>query len=253
MRKSWMIFLLFGVAALLMPAIVPAQWKTSWSYEDPRGPDHWAALDPSYSACNGKQQSPIDIRNAKPADLPVLRFEFKSGPLTIVNNGYTAVRVDYPRGNGNLMLVGHARYELTQFHFHHPSEEYIAGKAFDMVLHFMFRGGDGELAGVAVLMKEGRPNATVQELWKYMPKVAGKDQEVPGVYVNPAALLPRDTSYYTYMGSVTAPPCTEGVKWFVLKTPTEISRDQIDAFAKLYPHDVRPPQPVNGRVVLESR
>jgi carbonic anhydrase len=253
MLKSWTVFLLFAVAVMLVPAMEPAQWKTSWSYEGRRGPEHWGALDPSYAACDGKQQSPVDIRNAKPVTLPPLRFEFKNGALTTINNGYTAVRVDYPRGNGNLLFVGSERYELTQFHFHHPSEEYVVGKPFDMGIHFMFQGSDGKVAGVAVLVKAGRPNATVQELWKYMPKVAGKDHTIPGVYVNPARLLPRDNSYYTYMGSITAPPCTEGVKWFVLKTPMEISRDQINAFAKLYPHDVRPPQPLNGRMVLESR
>lgn len=253
MSKSWMVFLFFAVAALLLPTTEPAQWKTSWSYEGPRGPEHWAALDPAYAACNGKEQSPIDIRKTTLAELPPLRFEFKNGPLTIINNGFTAVRVDYPRGNGNLMFADRERYELTQFHFHHPSEEYISGRPFDMVVHFMFQGSDGKAAGVAILLKAGRPNPTIQKLWKYTPTVAGKDHNIPGVYVNPAALVPHDTFYYTYMGSVTAPPCTEGVKWFVLKTPLEISREQIKVFAKLYPHDVRPPQPLNGRVVLESR
>lgn len=253
MQTSYASFLLLLFAIILTPAPAQAQWKTPWSYEGPKGPEHWANLDPAYAACDGREQSPIDIQHAKLTDLPPLRFEFKNGPLTIVNNGYTAVRVDYPRGNGNLLLVGSESYELTQFHFHHPSEEYISGKPSDMVIHFMFQGGDRKVAGVAVLVKEGRPNATVQELWKYMPKVAGKDHTNPGVRVNPATLIPRNMSYYTYIGSVTAPPCTEGVKWFVLKTPVEISRDQINAFAKLYPHDVRPPQPLHGRIVLESR
>lgn len=245
--------LLFVVALLFAPTGPRAQWKTPWSYEGPRGPEHWAELDPAYAACNGREQSPIDIRDAKPADLPPLRFKFKSGPLIIINNGFTAVRVDYPRGNGNLMFAGDVRYELTQFHFHHPSEEWIDGKASDMVIHFMFAADDGKVAGVAVLLRAGRANATVEQLWRYMPKIAGKGHDIPGVQMDPTGLLPRDTAYYTYMGSVTAPPCTEGVKWFVLKTPMEISQDEIDAFAALYPHDVRPPQPLNGRVALASR
>jgi|SRR5690348_14138154 len=253
MRKAWAVFLLFAPAALLVPTVEPAQWKTPWSYDGPSGPEHWASLDPAYAACAGKQQSPIDIRNATPAALAPLRLKFKNGPLTIVNNGYTAVRVDYPSGNGNLMFAGSDRYELTQFHFHHPSEEQIDGKPSDMGIHFMFRGSDGKIAGVAVLLKAGRPNAAIRELWKYMPRVAARENEIPGVRMNPAALLPRDTSYYTYMGSITAPPCTEGVKWFVLKTPLQTSREQINAFATLYPHDVRPPQPLKGRVVLESQ
>lgn len=252
MRTSHALFLLPLFAAVFALLGTQAQWKTPWSYEGPRGPEYWAHLDPAYSACDGKEQSPIDIRNAKLADLPPLRFEFKNGPLTIINNGYTAVRVDYPRGNGNLLLVGGDSYELTQFHFHHPSEEYVSGKPSDMVIHFMFQGNDGKVVGVAVLVKAGRPNETVRQLWKYMPQVAGKDHLIPHVYVNPAALLPHDASYYTYMGSITAPPCTEGVKWFVLKTSVELSSNQINTFAKLYPHDVRPPQPLNSRIVLQS-
>jgi len=121
------------------------------------------------------------------------------------------------------------------------------------VAHFMHQSSDGKIIGVAVLLKAGSANATVQQLWEHMPMTVGKEQEIPGVEVNPVGLLPHDTSYYSYMGSLTAPPCTEGVTWFVLKTPMDLSPEQISAFAKLYPHDVRPLQPLNGRVVQESR
>lgn len=252
MRKLALTFVFLVAAAFLVPAAPRAQWKTPWSYAGKDGPSHWANLDPAYAACNGKEQSPIDIRNAVKADLPTLQFEFKNGPLNIINNGYTAVRLDYAAGNGNFVTVGGERYELTQFHFHRPSEEYIHGKQYDMVIHFMLRGGGGKVAGVAVLVKAGHANDTVRELWKYMPKTAGKDHLIPGVAVNPAGLLPRNTAYYMYAGSVTAPPCTEGVTWFVLKTPVSVSQQQIDAFTKLYPHDVRPPQPLDGRIVKES-
>lgn len=241
-------------ALILVPAHPRAQWKTPWSYEGANGPDHWGDLDPDYAVCkSGKEQSPIDIRSAKKTSLPALRYEYKSGPLTIINNGLTAVRVNYASGNGNFLLDGDERYELVQFHFHRPSEEYVRGQQYDMVAHFMLRSADGKLAGVAVLLKEGAANPTVEQLWQYMPNTAGKEHLIPGVEVDPSGLLPRDKAYYTYMGSVTAPPCTEGVKWFVLKTPVDISRSEISAFAKLYPHDVRPPQPLNGRVVEESQ
>jgi carbonic anhydrase len=233
---------------------VSTSWKTPWSYEGAKGTDHWGDLDPDYAACKlGKEQSPIDITSAEKADLPALRFEYKSGPLNIINNGYTAVRVDYASGNGNFLIVGDKRFELTQFHFHRPSEEYIHGKPYDMVLHLMHAASDGKVAGVAVLLKVGNANSTIHQLWVYMPKTAGKLEEIPGVHVNPASLLPNDTGYYTYQGSQTAPPCTEGVAWIVLKSPIEISIQQVNAFAKLYPHDVRPVQPLNGRVVKESQ
>jgi carbonic anhydrase len=229
-------------------------WKTSWDYEGARGADHWGELDPQYALCNtGKEQSPIDIRDSVKADLPVLRFESKVGPLRyVINNRYT-IRVNYHPGNGNFLSVGNTRYELTQFHFHHPSEEYVNGKPFGMEVHLMYQAAGGKVAGVTVFVKPGSANSTVQKVWEHMPKTEGEEQAL-GEVVSPGDLLPQNSNdYYTYMGSVTAPPCTEGVTWFVLKTPIEISAEQIDAFAKLYPHDVRPLQPLNGRVVKESR
>lgn len=256
MRNGFTAFVLFIIAMVLLPAALLAQWKTAWSYEGAKGPDHWSDLDPDWAACNaGKEQSPIDIRNPQKVELPAIRFEYKSGPLKfLINNGYT-IRVNYHDApdTGNFLIVGGKRYQLTQFHFHHPSEEHIQGKAYDMVAHFMHQSSDGKIIGVAVLLKAGSANSTVQQLWEHMPMTAGKEQEIPEVDVNPAGLLPDDTAYYSYMGSLTAPPCTEGVIWFVLKTPTDISPEQISAFAKLYPHDVRPLQPLNGRVVQESR
>lgn len=247
--------LILFIVTFLLTICSHAQWKTPWSYAGPNGPAHWGDLDPAYAECkNGKEQSPVDIRDARKSDeLTVIRFEYKAGPLKIINNGYTAVRVNYAPGNGNFLIVGNKRYELTQFHFHHPSEELIDGKPYEMAIHFMHESSDGKIAGVVVLLKAGRASPTIQQLWQYMPRIPGKEKEIPGVEVDPAGLLPRDVSYYKYMGSITAPPCSEGVLWFVLKSPMEISADQVNAFAALYPHDVRPVQPLNGRAIEEIR
>src|ERR1700730_4633440 len=247
------------LAFFVMPMVSEAQvaephkyvspWRTPWTYEGARGNDHWGDLDPQYAACKGKEQSPIDIRYAQKADLPALRFEYKSAPLQYVTNNGATIRVNYATpGSGDYLTVGDTRYQLTQFHFHHPSEEYVHGKPFDMVVHLMHQSSDGKVAGVAVLLKAGRANATIRQLWAHMPKTEG-DEAVAGVEVNPADLLPHNLAYYTYVGSQTAPPCNEGVSWFVLKTPIDISAEQITAFAKLYPHDVRPLQPLNSRIV----
>lgn len=245
-------------ARLIAAAIVTAtpshaQWKTPWTYE---GADRWGALDPDYAACNtGTRQSPIDIRNAQTADLPAMRFEYSSGPLKfLINNGAT-IRVNYhdAPGSGNFLTVGSARYQLTQFHFHHPSEEYVDGKPYAMEVHLMHQSSNGKVAGITVFLQAGAPNATVQKLWDHMPQTESQELAIPGVEVDPAGLLPRDRTYYMYAGSLTAPPCTEGVTWYVLKTPVEVSPAQIEAFAKLYPHDVRPVQPLNGRTIQMSR
>ena len=254
MGADWTAFGLRILAVIAVPVAAQAQWKTPWSSKGADGPDRWGRLDPDYATCAlGKSQSPIDIRAAQKADLPPLRFVTVPGPLNIINNGYTAVRVNYPAGNGNFMIVGSKRYELTQFHFHHPSEECIDGKPFDMGMHVMYRSDDGKIAGVAVMMRAGQTNQTVEELWAHMPETPGNEHVVPGVEVNPAGLFPTDTAHYAYEGSLSAPPCTEGVQWFVLKTPIEVSEEQIRAFARLYPHNVRPVQPLNGRIVRESR
>lgn len=253
-----------SVAAALLLAPLPsrAQWRTPWSYGGARGPDHWAELDAAYAACNGKAQSPINIETVRKAALPALKFTFQSAPLRgLLNNGYT-IRVNYhdAPGTGDVLTVGSERYQLAQFHFHRPSEEKIKGKAYDMVVHLMYQAADGKAAGVAVLLKAGSANPAIQRIWDHMPLAESKmlkdfshqEETVPGVEIDPAGLLPRNLAYYRYAGSVTAPPCTENVTWFVLKTPVEISAAQIDAFAKLYPHDVRPVQPLNGRLVEES-
>lgn len=230
-----------------------SEWKTEWGYQGAIGPDHWSALAPEYAGCDGKAQSPVDIRAPVKASLPALHFDYRSGPLAIDNNGVT-IRVNYPPGrSGDFLIVGDTRYQLVQFHFHRPSEEYIDGKPYPMALHLMHKSRDGKVAGVTVLLKPGAANATVQQLWDHMPVTPGPDQQVAGAAVNPADLLPASYAYYTYTGSLTAPPCTEGVTWIVLESPVEISPAQIAAFAKLFPHDVRPPQPLNGRVVQESR
>jgi carbonic anhydrase len=247
--------LILLLSALLV-RVGRAQWRTPWTYEGPRGADHWSDLDPDYAACNtGKAQSPIDIRDAERAALPPLQFEYTSSALKyLINNGKT-IRVNYhdAADAGSFLVVAAKRYQLTQFHFHRPSEEYVGGKRYDMVVHLMHEAADRTVAGVAVFIKAGAANPVVRQLWDHMATREGPERDIPGVTINPSELLPKDFGYYTYMGSLTAPPCTEGVVWFVLKTPIELSSKQIDRFATLYPHDVRLPQPLNGRIVRESQ
>jgi carbonic anhydrase len=266
MKLSAHIVFWLAVAALMSGTDVPAQqsdaahyvspWRTPWDYTDgPRGPAHWGALDADYALCNsGHAQSPVDITATRKSDLPPLRFEYHVAPLRFVTNNGAAIRVDYkdPGGSGDFLVVDGKSYQLQQFHFHRPSEEYVHGRRYDMVLHLMHRAADGEIAGVAVLLRRGHANATVQQIVGHMPPHEGL-QPVSDVELDPAGMLPAQLGYYRYDGSQTAPPCTEGVRWFVLKAPIEVDSAQIAAFAAIYPHDVRPLQPLNGRAILESR
>ena len=216
-----------------------------WSYAGSDGPDHWAELDKGFSPCQlGHSQSPIDIRAAKPADLPPIQFAYLPTRLHIVNNGHT-IQVNY--APGSFITVGDKRYQLTQLHFHHPSEERIDGQRFAMVAHLVHASPDGTLAVVAVLLDAGAANPVIASLWQHLATHEGPEQRLDAVQIDATGLLPQDRGYDTFTGSLTTPPCTEGVTWFVLKTPQRISQSQADAFGKIYPNNARPTQPLNGR------
>jgi carbonic anhydrase len=217
-----------------------------WSYGGHGGPAKWAEVDSHFATCKlGKLQSPIDIRGAKTADLPAIKFDYQPSPLKVIDNGHT-IQVNYAPGSS--IDVGGARYELVQFHFHKPSEEKIDGKSHAMVAHLVHKNADGQLAVVAVLLDKGRANPTIDTIWKHLPKEKERETTVDAT-VDAATLLPRDRGYYTFEGSLTTPPCSEDVRWFVLKTPTRMAASEIAAFGKLYPMNARPTQPRNGRAI----
>jgi len=222
-----------------------------WSYSGSLGPNHWGDLKPEFAACkNGHRQSPIDIRSPQQADLPAIEFDYKPSPLHIVDNGHT-IMINY--APGSFIRVGGKRYELRQFHFHRPSEEKINGHAFDMVVHLVHADADGNLAVVAVLLNKGGENSLIRELWNDIPTEKDKEAALDKVQIDLTQLLPVNRGYYSFPGSLTTPPCSENVTWFVLKQPVTISDAEIVRFSNLYSNDARPTQPLNGRVVLESK
>jgi len=239
----------------LSPALLVAQEhahaSVHWSYQGATGPQHWGDLEPKYSACKtGAHQSPIDIRSPERTNLPTIHFEYHAVPLTIVNNGHT-IQIDYPPGS--FITVDSHKYQLVQFHFHHPSEEKISGHGYDMVAHLVHKDAESHLAVVAVLLTKGQANPLVQTLWDHLPRQVGHEQKVVNVQVNAADLLPEHTGYYAFEGSLTTPPCTEGVRWLVLSQAEEISPSELHTFAVMYANNARPIQLSNNRVVKESR
>jgi carbonic anhydrase len=245
--RAWRLALVaVGMAGL--PA--RAQHAHGWDYGKEHGPAHWGDTAEFATCRAGHRQSPIDIQGAEKADLPPIQFDYHPTPLRIVDNGHT-VMVTY--GPGSSIRVGDRQYELKQFHFHRPSEETIHGRHAEMSLHIVHADAQGRLAVVAVLLERGTENALVRDLWSHLPKEKEKEEADAGVQVNAADLLPVDRGYYTFEGSLTTPPCTENVTWFVLKQSTPVSPEEIARFAKLYSNDARPVQPRNGRVVKETR
>jgi carbonic anhydrase len=245
-------FSVLGPAFLVATALVAMQETPAhWSYKAPEGPAQWASLSPDYETCGiGKDQSPIDIRDPKASDLPAIRFHYQRSPLTIIDNGHT-IQINYQPGS--TISVGDAKYELQQFHFHHPSEEQIDGKLHAMVAHLVHKNKDGKLAVIAVLLEPGAENELVRSLWEHLPPAKEKEVTFDDVTIDATNLLPQDRTYYTFVGSLTTPPCTEGVTWFVLKNPMTLSNAQIEQFARIYPLNARPVQPLNGRLVQASR
>jgi carbonic anhydrase len=244
---------LAGAALALAASSVAAQHAgPHWGYAGNAGPTHWAAMEPEFGACGtGHEQSPIDIARgaAQKADLPAIEFSYQPTPLKMIDNGHT-IQVSY--APGSFISVGGHRYDLQQFHFHHPSEESIDGKHADMVAHLVHRDADGHLAVVAVLLTRGDVNPMVATLWANLPSHKEVETEVPGVKIDATELLPAERGYYTFSGSLTTPPCSEGVTWFVLKNPSSLSGGEIDRFAHLYPMNARPTQPLAGRVIRAS-
>ena len=223
-----------------------------WSYGGATGPENWGALSQEYALCRqGQRQSPIDIRKTIKADLPPIQFAYKSIPLSIVDNGHS-IKVDTP--DAGTITVDGQTYSLVQFHFHKPSEEKINGKTYDLVAHLVHQSKEGKLAVVAVLFEAGKKeHPLIRGLWSYLPLEQEKPVVRKDVVFDPTDLLPAKRSYYTFLGSLTTPPCTEGVLWLVLKTPVPVSKEQVAGFATIYKNNVRPIQPVNDRVIKEGR
>ncbi|HJV63940.1 MAG TPA: carbonic anhydrase family protein [Albitalea sp.] len=220
-----------------------------WSYEGPGGPDNWGRLRPEYAKCaSGTRQSPIDLREGIQVQLEPVKFEYRPGRFGVIDTGHT-VQVNV--APGNFIEVMGRRFELQQFHFHRPSEERIDGKQFDMEVHLVHKDAQGRLAVVAVLLERGSAQAVVQSVWNNLPLEKGEEQAA-ATDLDPQLLLPAERSYYAYMGSLTTPPCSEGVLWMVMKKPVPVSPEQVGIFARLYPMNARPVQASGGRLIKES-
>lgn len=222
-----------------------------WGYQGAGGPAHWGDLKPEFKMCGeGHSQSPIDIVGAVSSDQPQLSFNYADTTLSLINNGHT-IKANY--GAGSSISVDGETYQLLQFHFHSTSENKVEGQFFPVEAHLVHANAAGKLAVVAVMFAEGAANPLLEELWKYTPSKVNSDVVVPTASINVSELLPQSSAYYGFTGSLTTPPCTEGVRWMVLQNPVSVSPAQIAKFRSFFDdHDTnRPVQPLNGRVVYK--
>src|SRR5471030_790695 len=237
-----------AVAAVVAAAPV-IRHGTHWAYDGEDGPANWANVNIDWAKCgNGKRQSPIDIRDGMKVDLEQITFDYHPSSFNVTDNGHT---VQVQVGGGNFITVQDRMYELTEFHFHRPSEERINGRGYEMVVHLVHRDGEGHIAILALLIERGKPQSAIQTVWNNLP-LEKFDTAAPAIVLDPNDLLPQRREYFTFMGSLTTPPCTEGVLWLVMKEPIQASPAQMALFSRLYPYNARPTQPSSGRIIKES-
>ncbi len=228
-----------------------------WDYDSEHGPDGWGDLSPRFSACkSGLEQSPIDLDSSAPTEKGDAEREYEPASLEIahhehvvdlLDNGHT-IQVTYDEGS--VLRERSKPFELKQFHFHAPGEHTVDGKSFPMEMHLVHSGDDGELTVVAVLITEGKHNNSFDPVLSNLPDSPGDSRSLEHVTVDIDELLPDDNRHYRYQGSLTTPPCSEGVNWFVIVSPVELSPEQITVFSEVLHKNNRPVQPLNGRVVV---
>jgi len=237
--------LLALVLALCSFGIALAAEGVHWSYSGDTGPEHWGELSPDFAACSkGLEQSPIDISSSAPLDTSGITFSYQPSALTILNNGHT-IQANYDKGS-TITFRG-TTYELVQFHFHAASEHTINGNHDPLEIHFVHRSAEGKLAVVGVMLEPGAQNAAYDPVFQHLPPAESEAAAVDGVTIDASQMLPAQKEYWTYPGSLTTPPCSEGVTWLVMNTPVQLSDAQIAAFTSIYANNFRPTQTLNSR------
>ncbi len=216
-----------------------------WDYEGVMGPENWGKEFPTCG--RGKSQAPLNIKGPFEKVRYSVAPDYKQGQLKIVNNGHTIQVNVVP---GSKIRIDGKPYDLLQFHFHRPSEEHIDGKPSAMVVHFVHKNAEGELAVLGVMLREGNENPGIKTLWSHAPKKEGPEVVPDGVMFNPTNLLPREMDFFHYDGSLTTPPCTEKVKFFILKSQVNIAKEQVSDFP--FKMNARPIQPANGRPIYTN-
>jgi len=251
-RKSFLALALslgLGLGAYSAATAAEHGHGSHWTYEGESGPAHWGSLSEDYATCaKGQSQSPIDISGAQDKDVADVEFAYQDSAINILNNGHT-IQVNYDKGSS--ITVDGKEYHLLQFHFHTPSEHTVGSQHFDTEMHLVHKSDDGKLAVVGVLIKRGEDNEAFEDIIENLPEHAG-DKDTLEDTVNAEDLLPQDRSSYRYSGSLTTPPCSEDVTWIVMKTPIELSGDQVDALHEILNDNNRPTQPLHKRALISD-
>lgn len=231
--------------------------EVHWGYGEDNGPAHWGEMNAAWSSCSaGMKQSPIDIANAMSGDQPAISMNFEPADLQVVHqehalealdNGHT-IQVNYDGGEN--LAVGDWSFKLLQFHFHSPSEHTVDGEHFPMEMHLVHQSESGKLAVIGVFIEEGAHNHVFDDVWQNLPDEKGEKVHLQSRQLDVDQMLPENSTSYRYHGSLTTPPCSEGVAWIVMTDPIQFDADQISAFQAVFTGNNRPTQPLNDRDLI---
>ena len=218
-----------------------------WSYQGDNGPEHWANLSPCFAACGDTSQSPIDLTDAAASALDHLEPGYHTAPGIVENTGHL-IKVTIAGGS---LTIGEDRYDLREFHFHTPAEHVIDGTAMDAEIHLVHKDADERIAVLGLFVEQGEKNAFMTRLAPHLP---GQEHAGTPVDLRLTELLPDNLNYFTYDGSLTTPPCSQGLRWIVLKTPVTFSDEQLALLKSYFPEgNARPAQPLQGRTIYVSQ
>lgn len=243
MKLHYLGIALFAIG--LGPVTAAPTSHTHWNYLSPTGPDEWGDLHDEHALCStGTQQSPINIKANTSAALPALAIHYPAGPAVVKHNGHSLEVTTESKGDVTLASGTH---DFVQMHFHTPAEMQIDGRKYPFSAHLVHRDAVGNLAVIALLFDVGAKNKALDSLFSSLPRREGDSVTLNNLDLQ--SLFPEKLDYFTFMGSLTTPPCTEGVRWQVLKVPGTVSQQQLNAFKQLFPMNARPIQPTNDRMV----
>jgi len=246
MKKTLLVSAAFGVLLSSSVLLAADNENPHWEYTGDTGPAHWGELSENWSTCStGQSQSPIDIAFTEPVEGDGIAFNYKVSGLSVVNNGHT-IQQNFDAGSS--MQSGGNKYDLEQFHFHSPSEHTFNGKHFPLEVHLVHADKKGNLAVVGIMFEEGEANQTLEKIWQIMPEKADMTN-TSAQKLNALDLIPENTDFALYSGSLTTPPCSEGVRWHVVQEPLEVSEMQLKKFQDIISVNNRPILPLNGRSV----
>lgn len=248
MRKKFTttVAMIFVFILSIMPILAQEHGVIHWSYEGEEGPENWGILSTNWEACSlGNAQSPINITDATPIDLQNIVINYGETALNIFNNGHTIqVNID----EGSSIVYNEIEYKLLQFHFHHPSEHLIDGEPADMEIHFVHASASGNLAVIGVMLEASdATNDAYTSIFEHLPAEQSEPTAMEGMNLTLSDLLPETTTYYTYNGSLTTPPCSEIVRWLVMTEPVTLTAEQTEAFGAIFENNARPAEPLGNR------